>query len=262
MGCAWGVLAFAAGLARGMASGVMAAVSADWAPGASSGAVLSREDDVGRTTGGEDMPAVAAVARRGAVAGIAAFVGGESVARAEAVLLMWDALASSEGVSLSPVDVQLLVGSAGEAHTAVPLPAAVKSVSSAMSCCFFAVTSWLPVGGWALSVAVAAWPTAWAIATSAACGGGVAARSWLASETVGADCRNDAWGVSAFALGSGMLRGVSVGACVAVSSLSLLGMLVDALQVRGSLGTAVLSALLRIFSMVVKGGPWGVQWRA
>jgi len=49
---------------------------------------------------------------------------------------------------------------------------------------------------------------------------------------------------------------------VAVSSLSLLGMLVDALQVRGSLGTAVLSALLRIFSMVVKGGPWGVQWRA
>ena len=259
MGCAWGVLAFAAGLALGMASGVMAAVSADWAPGASSGAVLSREDEVGRTTGGEDMTAVAAVARRGAAAGIAAFVGSKSVARAEAVLLMWDALASSVGVSLSPVDMQLLVGLAGEAHPAVPLPAAVKSISSAMSCCFFAVTSWLPVGGWALSVAVAAWPTAGAIAPSAACGAGVAARSWMAAEAVGADCWNDAWGVSAFAFGSGMPWGVGVGACVAacvaVSSLLLLGMLVDALQVRGSLGTAVLSALLRIFSMVVKGGP-------
>ena len=87
MGCAWGVLAFAAGLARGMASGVMAAVSADWAPGASSGAVLSLVD-FGRTNGGEVMTAAAAVARRGAVAGIAAFVGGKSVARTETVLLI------------------------------------------------------------------------------------------------------------------------------------------------------------------------------
>lgn len=205
VGCAWGALAFASGFALGVASGVMA-VLAESAFGALSGVVLSLEDGIGRTTGVGGMPDAAEVDGPGAAAGIATYVGGESVARAEAVLLMWAELASSEGVSLSPGDVQLFVGSAGEAHMAEPLPVAVKSVSSAMLCCFFAVTSWLPVGGWTLLVAVAARPTAWAIAISAACGGGVAARSWMASETVDADCWNDAWGVSAFAFGSGMLR--------------------------------------------------------